>query len=182
MIAINHSKRLWILASIFLCTGFSLVYAKKQPLITNQSVSIRAMSTGESLYASGSIAEVNWNLIEVMLPGYLNKKFPFGAVQFRHISKHDQCLMSDGFWLGLGECSTVRLGDHRTLFSLLPTSSGALQIQSIAAEGCLVVESSGKKIAQSLRILPCFTAAHTPIDLRWLWVLTPPRIDTKLSM
>lgn len=173
----SNLSRLWILASVLVLTPS--LYAKK--LITNQSVSIRTMSTGESLYAGGGVAELSWNLVEVMLPGYLTRKFPFGAVQFRHISKDDKCLMSNGFWLSVGECSAVRFGDHRTLFSLLPTSSGALQIQSIATEGCLVVESNGKKIAQSIRLQPCFTNAHAPIDLRWLWVLTPPVIDAKLA-
>lgn len=177
---IFRASQLWILGGIA-CVLFMASCSKSQSSLTNQSVSIRTMSTGESIYADGKGTELNWNLVEVMLPGYLTRKFPFGAVQFRHISKDDKCLMSNGLWLSVGECSAVKLGDHRTLFSLLPTSSGALQIQSIATEGCLVVESSGKKIAQSIRLQPCFTNAHAPIDLRWLWVLTPPVIDAKLA-
>ena len=124
---------------------------------------------------------LNWSMIEVLLPGYLGRKFPFGAVQFRHVRDGEKCLMSNGFWFSLGECDSVRYGDDRTLFSLLPTSSGALQIQSIAADGCLAVESSGKKLAQNLKIQPCFSAENTPIDLRWLWILTPPVLEAKIS-
>lgn len=156
--------------------------SSKKPLpITSTTTSIRTMSTGELLYAGNKLDETNWDMVEVLLPGYLSKKFPFGAVQFRHTTNKDKCLMSNGFWMALGDCSLVDSGDYRTLFSLLPTSSGALQIQSIASDGCLVVESSGKKIAQSLRIKPCFSDRQSTIDLRWLWILTPPIIDAKLS-
>lgn len=48
----SNLSRLWILASVLVLTPS--LYAKK--LITNQSVSIRAMSTGESLYAGGGVA------------------------------------------------------------------------------------------------------------------------------
>ncbi|WP_299328053.1 hypothetical protein [uncultured Helicobacter sp.] len=168
-----------IVALALVCV--SSMHAKKRPPVDGLMVSIRTMSTGELLYANSKNNETNWSMIEVLLPGYLGRKFPFGAVQFRHVRDGEKCLMSNGFWFSLGECDSVRYGDDRTLFSLLPTSSGALQIQSIAADGCLAVESSGKKLAQNLKIQPCFSAENTPIDLRWLWILTPPVLEAKIS-
>lgn len=172
-----------ILAAFIIAFGISSTQAaKKQASISNASVTIRTMTTGEFLYAGGKKDDVNWNMVEVPLPGYLSKKYPFGAVQFQHIKQADKCLISNGFWTALGDCAGVANGDHRTLFSLLPTSSGAFQIQSIAAEGCLVAESNfDKKNTQSLKIAPCYNDIRTPIDLHWLWILTPPIIDAKPS-
>ncbi|OBV29976.1 hypothetical protein BKN38_05715 [Helicobacter sp. CLO-3] len=172
-----------ILAALIIASGISSAQAaKKQASISNASVTIRTMTTGEFLYAGGKKDDVNWNVVEVPLPGYLSKKYPFGAVQFQHIKQADKCLISNGFWTALGDCAGVANGDHRTLFSLLPTSSGAFQIQSIAAEGCLVAESNfDKKNTQSLKIAPCYNDIRVPIDLHWLWILTPPIIDAKPS-
>lgn len=171
----------FVVFSLIVAVCAPMAWAKKRAPVDGLAVSIRTMSTGELLYANSKNNETNWSMIEVLLPGYLGRKFPFGAVQFRHSKDESKCLMSNGFWFSLGECEGVRYGDDRTLFSLLPTSSGALQIQSIATDGCLAVESSSKKLAQNLKIQPCFSTENTPIDLRWLWILTPPVADARIT-
>ncbi len=174
-------KKIFILLTAIVILS-EIGYAKKPTMPPPNITSIRAMSTGELLFAFNNKNEVNWDIQEVSLNGYLSKKFPFGAVQLHYLKDRTKCLMINGKWLQISKCSDIDSGDFRTLFSLLPTSSGALQIQSISSEKCLMVAQVLKKtISQEIKLESCFTSPSSEIDMRWLWIITPMVGNTKLS-
>ncbi len=165
---------------IFLSFGFialGVLYGAKVPLVLNP-MSLRSMATGDLLYVANKNKNTNWDMKEVPLLGYLAKRFPFGAVQFRHMKDLNKCLMMNDAYVYIGDCLAIHNGDYRTLFSLLPSTSGAVQIQSIASEKCILADEAKPNKKQLLKIDNCHTDRHSPIAIPRLWVIAPAMIES----
>ncbi|GAD19885.1 cytolethal distending toxin A/C family [Helicobacter fennelliae] len=147
--------------------------------LPTSAVSIRSMATGYLLKNNTKKAKsVNWEMREVLLPGYLANKYPFGAVQFHDIKDPSKCLANNGSWLQIDKCDMIQAGDYRSLFSILPTTTGAVQILSIANDKCLSINPNTKMINKILEIQTCQTAQK--IDMQWLWVIAPAVVESKV--
>jgi len=142
----------------------------------NSLVSVRSMGLGSLLVIKKT--ESNWVLDEVIPTGYILKQFPFGAVQFKHSKNPSKCLIVNQLWIETGACYGEKQDDTRMLFSLLPTSTGAFQIQSFANGNCLMSEivpgdTSKSPSKHKISLRECYSNPQSSIPLSYLWVFTP---------
>ncbi|PAF51399.1 hypothetical protein BKH43_01800 [Helicobacter sp. 13S00401-1] len=99
-------------------------------------VSIRSLYTGGLLSYDedpNNLLEQNWIVREVNLPKDMARKYPFGVAQFANPAQPDICLIvrKDGK-LDTSSCKLIRAGNYESAFSILPTASSAVQIESLS--------------------------------------------------
>ncbi|WP_039667494.1 cytolethal distending toxin, subunit CdtC [Campylobacter sp. RM16704] len=113
---------------------------------------IRSLETGISLSpfreTSDRLEDQNWILREIILSDELKKKdnlaeeLPFGYVQFVNPSDDDLCLaiLESGFFGGKSCKEDLKDGKLETVFSIMPTTSSAVQIRSLVEGGeeCMI--------------------------------------------
>lgn len=108
----------------------------------------------------------------------LAKSWGFGYVQFVDPRNQDRCLSigEDGF-LHYKSCKQdLKSKALETIFSIIPTSSGAVQIRSMVLEAneCLTAfENPRVPIEKSFGIQPCSLDFDFLIDTRELFFFTP---------
>ncbi|ENQ6619410.1 cytolethal distending toxin subunit A [Campylobacter lari] len=114
---------------------------------------IRSLETGISLSpfreSSAKLEDQNWILREIVLSEELKQKdtladkLPFGYVQFVNPSDDDLCLaiLESGFFGGKSCKQDLEDGKLETVYSIMPTTTSAVQIRSLVLGGveCMVV-------------------------------------------
>lgn len=127
----------------------------------------------------------NWQLRQFQLRGDLLKKdklrdkWDFGYVQFVEPGKRDNCLAIDesGF-LAIKSClADLKSGKLETVFSIIPTSSGAVQIRSLVLDSneCLsMFDNPQVPEYRRIGIMPCSLDFDFYIDTAELFFFTPP--------
>lgn len=180
---------LLIFIALFSLNGvaFSQDFPRKDDFenITNL-FQIRNLQNGIALniLRDGSVDSQNWRLKEFTLSPKLAQKdklgkiWNFGYVQFVHPKRDDSCLaiFEDGF-LGLKSCRGD-LSDEKleTVFSIIPTSAGAVQIRSLVLDSdeCLsAFDNPNVPIENRFGILPCGLDSFFFIDTAQLFFFAP---------
>ncbi|EDP2739294.1 TPA: relaxase/mobilization nuclease domain-containing protein [Campylobacter jejuni] len=135
-----------------------------------EMVSIRSLETGIFLSAfrdtSKDPIDQNWNIKEIVLSDELKQKdkladeLPFGYVQFTNPKESDLCLaiLEDGTF-GAKSCQDdLKDGKLETVFSIMPTTTSAVQIRSLVLESdeCIVTFFNPNiPIQKRFGIAPC---------------------------
>lgn len=135
-----------------------------------EMVSIRSLETGIFLSAfrdtSKDPIDQNWNIKEIVLSDELKQKdkladeLPFGYVQFTNPKESDLCLaiLEDGTF-GAKPCQDdLKDGKLETVFSIMPTTTSAVQIRSLVLESdeCIVTFFNPNiPIQKRFGIAPC---------------------------
>ncbi|EJF0227287.1 relaxase/mobilization nuclease domain-containing protein [Campylobacter jejuni] len=135
-----------------------------------EMVSIRSLETGIFLSAfrdtSKDPIDQNWNIKEIVLNDELKQKdkladeLPFGYVQFTNPKESDLCLaiLEDGTF-GAKSCQDdLKDGKLETVFSIMPTTTSAVQIRSLVLESdeCIVTFFNPNiPIQKRFGIAPC---------------------------
>lgn len=154
--------------------------------------SIRSLETGISLSpfrtTSQKLEDQNWILREIMLSDELKAKdlyadkLPFGYVQFVNPSDDDLCLaiLESGFFGGKSCSGDLKDGKLETVFSIMPTTSPAVQIRSLVQGGeeCMVTFfNPNVPIENRFGIQPCTLDPALFLDLNELMFFSPPIIQ-----
>lgn len=191
-----------LVCMLCLCASTPLFAAKKQSLsaprkddfedITNL-FQIRSVRNGIAINVlrSGNFMEQNWILKEFFLSDdlrikrdKLRKSWDFGYVQFVSPTKKDGCLAIDesGF-LKIKSCKDDIASERlETVFSIIPTESGAVQIRSLVLNSteCLsTFENPNVPIEKRFGIVPCSLDFDFFIDTSELFFFTPALIKAR---
>lgn len=153
--------------------------------ITN-TFQIRNLRTGIPINVrrNGDFNSQNWQLRQFQLRGELLKKdklrdkWDFGYVQFVEPGKRDNCLViAESGFLEIKSClADLQSGKLESVFSIIPTSSGAVQIRSLVLDSneCLsMFDNPQIPEYKRIGILPCTLDFDTYIDTTQLFFLTP---------
>lgn len=169
-----------LLAISFVIPSFSAEDENVMPL-----VSLRSLTTGILIaYEDNApnLIDRNWRLKDVILPFEISKHYPFGNIQFMHPSQTDLCLGLDGAKLTLMKCNNINVGDFRTAFSLLPTTTSAVQIKAVNdLNECLSIGTSTTGTSFSrMGLRSCEFDERFNVRIENLFVLSVPILDSKL--
>ncbi|WP_238386899.1 MULTISPECIES: toxin [unclassified Campylobacter] len=159
--------------------------------VTNP-VQIRNLRTGIAinLTRKGDLNTQNWLIRQIELSDVLVKrdklrfKWDFGYVQFVRPENPDGCLAigEDGF-LHVKSCKQdLKLSKLETVFSIIPTSSSAVQIRSLVldANECLFVfDNPSVAIQDRVGIGPCSLDYNFLIDTTELFFFTPALVKAR---
>ena len=155
----------------------SITYAQKSKDIKKfqdyEQVSLRNIASGELLVVNNKFSI--WIIDEVQNPGYLNNRFSVGIVQLRIANNPKKCLATNGAGLKarLNQCDELEKGNHSTLFSIIPASNGAIQIQSVSSGLCLIINKNN--LSSKTPILGnCELNLTSFVPFENLWALLPP--------
>ncbi|EAH6711683.1 cytolethal distending toxin subunit Cj-CdtC [Campylobacter jejuni] len=154
-----------------------------------EMVSIRSLETGIFLSAfrdtSKDPIDQNWNIKEIVLSDELKQKdkladeLPFGYVQFTNPKESDLCLaiLEDGTF-GAKSCQDdLKDGKLETVFSIMPTTTLAVQIRSLVLESdeCIVTFFNPNiPIQKRFGIAPCTLDPIFFAEVNELMIITPP--------
>ncbi len=180
-----------ILAIILI--SLNILYARSDDFenITN-AFQIRNLQNGIALniQRTGDMNTQNWFLREFDLPPELHSrdklrdKWPFAYVQFVRPENPDNCLAigNDGL-LTLKSClQDIKDAKLETVFSLIPTSIGAVQIRSLVLESneCLsAFENPNIPIEKRFGITPCSLDFFFLIETAELFFFTPALVNAR---
>ncbi|EAL0271909.1 cytolethal distending toxin subunit A [Campylobacter lari] len=145
-------KKLFLLLFYF-CFCFGLEPSKGDLPDFTPMFAIRSLETGISLSpfrnTSERLEDQNWLLREIILSDELKKKdiladkLSFGYVQFVNPLNEDLCLaiLESGFFGGKSCKQDLEDGKLETIFSIMPTTTSAVQIRSLVLGGteCMVI-------------------------------------------
>ncbi len=176
-------------------SGFSFNSGGRKDDFENitQRFQIRNVQNGIALNIdrSGDLNTQNWFLRDFGLdPDFIRGKDPlakswnFGYVQFVDPRNQDRCLSigEDGF-LHYKSCKDdIQSGAFESVFSLIPTSSGAVQIRSLVLEAneCLsAFENPNVPIEKRFGIQPCSLDFDFLIDTSELFFLSPTLVEAR---
>lgn len=150
---------------------------------------IRSLETGISLspfrQTSKKLEDQNWTLREIMPNDEIKKRdkfadmLPFGYVQFVNPSDSDLCLaiLESGFFGGKSCSDDLKDGKLETVFSIMPTTSSAVQIRSLVlnADECInTFFNPNVPIENRFGIQRCTIDRTLPLDLNELMFFSPP--------
>lgn len=154
--------------------------------------SIRSLETGISLSpfrnTSKKLEDQNWILREIILSKELKKKdtladdLPFGYVQFVNPSNDDLCLaiLESGFFGGKSCKKDLEDGKLETVFSIMPTTTSAVQIRSLVEGGdqCMITFfNPNVPVENRFGIKRCILDPGLFLDLNELMFLTPAIVE-----
>lgn len=152
-------------------------------------VTIRNLYSGDAISLRND--RFNWTLKEMTLPEELQfrdpyaKLFRLGTVQFRDVKRDNVCLaFSEGHLRPKGCFEDVTNRQLETVFSIIPTTTTAVQLRSLAGDGrkCLVFGKNDLTIeTRPFLLKPCNLDANTQIDLKELFLILPPFTPSKVT-
>ncbi|MDD9158427.1 hypothetical protein PVK64_19870 [Aliivibrio sp. S4TY2] len=169
----------------FLCTcGLLLVISGCSSNEVLQSTSDTMKFNVRNVYTGGIIANWNgkgfnhnnWEIIEVETTKKTLLIDPSGWVKFKNPDA-DECLtVDDNNQLILNSCSN----DKSMMFTLIPSTSGAVQLKSIGNQQCL---GRGDSIVdfQFKRCIDKSSLAKEPVNSGNLWMINPSLNPAKYS-
>ncbi|MCV3396497.1 cytolethal distending toxin subunit A [Campylobacter sp. RKI_CA19_01116] len=153
---------------------------------------IRSLETGISLspfrYSSEILEEQNWFLKEIILSDELKEKDryavqrPFGYVQFINPRGADVCLaVLDEKTFGTKSCKQdLQDGQMQTVFSIMPTTSSAVQIRSLTHGGVKCMSTfydAYIPIENRFGLDDCTVNPSVPIELKELFFFAPAIVE-----
>jgi len=141
-----------------------------------------------NIQRKGDLNTQNWALREFDLDEKLKEKdllrdkWNFSYVQFLSATTKDGCLAIDesGFLMIKSCKDDLASGRLETVFSIIPTESGAVQIRSLVLESneCLsAFDNPNVPIEKRFGIVPCALDFDFLIDTSELFFFTPPLIE-----
>ncbi|AJC93147.1 cytolethal distending toxin, subunit CdtC [Campylobacter subantarcticus LMG 24377] len=183
-------KKILIILNLFL----SFIFALDESTNSTSMLSIRSLETGISLSpfreTSQDLRDQNWVVKEIVLDEKLKardkmaERLPFGYVQFTNPINEDVCLAiaPDGFFTGKSCSLDLQTGELETVFSIMPTTTSAVQIRSLVlnSDECIITFFNPNVPVEyrfglgTCTIDPAFFA-----ELNELMILTPPLINAK---
>lgn len=118
-----------------------------------------------------------WQLIPQITPFEVLAQSPSGWVQFKDPGS-DYCLVAQaGRSLSKSICNVK---NKETLFILIPSTTGAVQIQSVASGTCII----DKEDSDNFKFSKCIADVRRPdlvIPEKNLWMLNPPVIASSIA-
>ncbi|HEC1772842.1 TPA: cytolethal distending toxin subunit A [Campylobacter lari] len=183
-------KKIFLL--LFVCINFVLGADLLPGYLSNYTpmFAMRSLDTGVSLSplrnTSSKLEDQNWILREIVLDDELkqkdplSKKLPFGYVQFVNPSNDDLCLAATSGSFKLKSCSNDLEFKHlETVFSIIPTTTSAVQIRSVAMDGtkCIVSLNSSAPLDERFGLEPCIFDTGASLGLRQLMFFTPAIVE-----
>ncbi|OOR99494.1 hypothetical protein B0186_07705 [Canicola haemoglobinophilus] len=171
-------KKILLLSTALLFTSISYATPKPDPTtypdvtqIPAPVITLRNMFTSVPVnndhYGERSDKNVHWSLIDVSDPEFRPLRDGGSAVQF-------QAFDTNKCWTGGGvtDCSDKT----RTVFSIIPTDTGAVLIRHMAVGFCVASFD-----IRQYQLLDCGrTTQGRTFDLPYLWALLPPSGQSKL--
>lgn len=167
---------------IFLSLICNYLYAdsKQDAVLIDDSVqfsptiSLRSLETGVPLSNQQyqDDRQYIWSVQEID-PAKTPFKLSHGLSQFKALG-FNRCLYTFKTRLIVAHCDPL---DSNTLWALLPTSTGALQIESIGSGKCLTAGDS----YSDFRLGDCVKDQNTKISVKNLWFLAPPFTPAEIS-
>ncbi|EFC2186175.1 toxin, partial [Escherichia coli] len=116
-----------------------------------------------------------WEIIPQETPQQLKASYKNGLVKIVN-PKTDQCLaVLSGRTVAKAPCAS---GDNITLFSFIPTTTGAVMIKNVGANKCISDVISGTDI---FKVDVCITSQTETIPVSMLWMLTPPNLPAPIQ-
>ena len=148
-------------------------------------VSIRSIYSGDILMSKDSKKPTpNWLIKEVFIPELAKMDFveithKLGYVQFKHPEDENICIGIDesGFFMDKDCKQDIADKKYETVFSLMPTNTGAVQIRSLVQERgeCISVFLNPQlPKGRDFGIKPCGFSALALIELEGLMFIAPP--------
>ena len=171
---------------IFMILFCIFLSAQDLPEVTD-SFQIRNLSTGIPVNIKRGTKKFdyqNWLLKDfgldqkIMAKDKFADKFRFGYVQFSVVAEPNKCLaiLPSGF-LGLKDCTQdYDGGEFETIFQLMPTNSGAVQIRSLVlqTDECLgVFTNPSVSILDSVGLVGCAMDDFFTAETAQLFVFAP---------
>ncbi|CAM4073920.1 cytolethal distending toxin subunit A [Campylobacter armoricus] len=185
-------KKIIILYILLFNVAFSALPSKGDLSDFTPMFAIRSVETGISLSpfrdTSDKLEDQNWILREIILSDDLKKKdrlaerLPFGYVQFVNPSDDDLCLaiLESGFFGGKSCKEDLKDGKLETVFSIMPTTTPAVQIRSLVEGGeeCMVTFfNPNVPIENRFGIQKCTLDPGLFLDLNELMFFTPAIVE-----
>ncbi|TKX32546.1 RICIN domain-containing protein [Campylobacter aviculae] len=185
-------KKILLLCVIFLNAAFSIELSKGDLPDYTPMFAIRSLQTGISISVfretSQDLTDQNWVLREIVLSDKLKAKdtladkFPFGYVQFVNPHDDDICLaiLESGFF-GAKSCQGD-LQDEKleTVFSIMPTTSSAVQIRSLVLGGVECISTFRNPqipLESRIGIQECFRGTREFVEPFQLLFFTPAIVE-----
>ena len=138
------------------------------PVITLRNMFTSAPVNNDH-YGERSEKNVHWSLIDVRDPALIPQRDGGSLVQF-------QAFDTNKCWTGGGVTDCSDLG--RTVFSMIPTDTGAVLLRHMAAGFCIASFD-----IRQYQFLDCGkTTQGRAFDLPYLWAILPPSGQSKLLM
>lgn len=155
---------------------------------------IRSIDTGLPINtnrASRDFNQQNWFLKELGQDAKIKRRdsfadgFPFGYVQFMSASDVTKCLsVAPSGFLVLKDCKQdYDSGEFESIFQLIPTTSGAMQIRSLLLKTneCLgTFYNPNVPIQDRVGLVRCVLEFFVGIDTKLLFAFTPPLTEAKV--
>ncbi|MCR6590731.1 cytolethal distending toxin, subunit C [Campylobacter insulaenigrae] len=153
---------------------------------------IRSLETGITLSpfreVSKDLLDQNWLLREIILSPELKardlyaERLPFGYVQFVNPLDKDVCLAIDesGFFVGKPCSGDLQSGKLETVFSIMPTTTSAVQIRSLVQGGGECIQTffnPNVPIEKRFGIRPCILDTALFADVSELMFLSPALVE-----
>ncbi|MBZ7935056.1 MULTISPECIES: RICIN domain-containing protein [Campylobacter] len=184
-------KKILVLCAVLMSLAFGIEPKGDLPDYTPM-FAIRSLQTGISISifreSSQDLTDQNWVLREITLSDKLKAKdtladkFPFGYVQFVNPNDDDICLaiLESGFF-GVKSCKGD-LEDEKleTVFSIMPTTSSAVQIRSLVLGGVECISTFRNPqipLETRIGIQECFRGPHQFIAPFQLLFFTPAIVE-----
>ncbi|MBZ7941898.1 cytolethal distending toxin subunit A [Campylobacter molothri] len=184
-------KKILVLCAVLMSLAFGSEPKGDLPDYTPM-FAIRSLQTGISISVfretSQDLTDQNWVLREITLSDKLKTKdtladkFPFGYVQFVNPNDDDICLaiLESGFF-GAKSCKGD-LEDEKleTVFSIMPTTSSAVQIRSLVLGGVECISTFRNPqipLETRIGIQECFRGPHEFIAPFQLLFFTPAIVE-----
>ncbi len=140
---------------------------------------------------SGQFNYQNWFLNDLGVDPKIKKvdkfsnSFPFGYVQFQVAADVKMCLqIAPSGFLALKNCKQdYDSGEFETIFQIIPTSSGAMQLRSLVLKTneCLgTFENPNVPIEDRVGLVRCVLEFFVDIEPKQLFVFSPPLSEAKV--
>lgn len=147
--------------------------------------SIRSLYSGDILISKkSSMPTPNWKIRSVVIPDLakndiIETVFKLGYVQFYHPNDDNRCIGIDeaGFFTDRNCKQDIDSKKYETIFSIMPTNTGAVQIRSMVLnknECVSIFHNPQIPRGRDFGINPCGFSALVFIDLKSLIILAPP--------
>lgn len=173
---------------------FNFAFAEIESTDSTLMLSIRSLETGITLSpfreTSQDLRDQNWIVKEIQLNEKLKEKdkmadrLPFGYVQFTHPRDKDICLAiaPSGFFVGKSCSIDLQKGEMETVFSIMPTTTSAVQIRSLVlnSDECIVTfYNPNVPIEQRFGLDFCTIDPVFFAELNELMILTPALMNAQ---
>ena len=174
---------------LLLTIVFNFAFAKNPEDLPDFTAPLLIRSAMVGDFLAPDTSKPNWNLRQVTLTEQMRRgdpfdKFNLGAVQFVNVKDSKMCLGIDesGFF-ALKSCKDdLKSGKFETLFTIMPTTSGAVQIRSFVGnkDECIsIFFNPTLPRGYDFGINPCSVDSYFDVRFTSIMLLVPPLIEAK---